>query len=288
MKKLTEKEIENLLRNCLNEGFSINIFESCKYYKNGINNLLESLTDEDFDKLLTEVNLDLDEYILHKAKDYYNAITKFTPTLLNTKPKQYILDSKLNLKLLYEINEINKIGKKNLAKYDPLSNSITLFILNDKGIVDYMSLALLSDKMFYDTIVHEFTHNIDFENILTNHIDALFGNNLRNNEEPENGVMEVNAFSTQLISALDKYVYMNFNKKIASIGKNATIEQLHSIIKQTLQEFINNEYNSNNVIIALSIFKRLSRKNKRKVIKHVYMYFTEQFLKSYPFFKPDL
>ena len=186
MKKLTEKEIENLLKNCLNEGFSINIFESCKYYRNGINNLLESLTDEDFDKLLTKVNLDLDEYIL------------------------------------------------------------------------------------------------------TNHIDALFGNNLRNNKEPENDVMEVNAFSTQLISALDKYVYMNFNKKIASIGKNATIEQLHSIIKQTLQEFINNEYNSNNVIIALSIFKRLSRKNKRKVIKHVYMYFTEQFLKSYPFFKPDL
>lgn len=60
------------------------------------------------------------------------------------------------------------------------------------------------------------------------------------------------------------------------------------MIRKALDQVLNNKTTAGRNTLIASKINNLSEENKRKVIKHVYMYFTEQFLKSYPFFKPDL
>lgn len=285
--KLTKEEILKAKIQFLEkweEYLYIDITKETQYLKECIEEYIESLDDNTVYKLLTEVNLDLDQYIFHIADDIYNKLLEII-----TKNIDKVLTLKFSLKEFPKLNiqfvkrpiiNININSIVSLAQYDILSNTLLIPILNDEYKIDILSKKIFENPVYKDSIVHELTHFDDYENILSDYPEALFNNNLQKQNSKENGILEVNAFSRQLINVINKKIINNIQNKVI---KNQNIDKniLINIIKETLEE----TKNSNNIQdkVLINIYNKLGQKNRKKVLKHLYIYLTEELLKAYPF-----
>ena len=289
-RKLTNEEILDRLSflSAINEEITIDVSEEYTYFAEEVTSYIDSLTDDDVSKLLLEVNIDLDKYVITTGERVYDDLLDIIKTNLGKKAdRPFTLPNfkKLNIQFT-QLNEVNSVNfydnKFTVASYNFRSNTLTIPILNYNSELDNLSLRLFNQPFYKDVIVHELTHFDDYENIVYSYPGVFFNKNLQNINSSYNGILEVNAFSKQLIRALDKQLLYNFQNKILK-NPNLNKDQLINTIRETITE-IQNSNNVQNKVIT-NIYDNLTPENKKKVLKHIYLYFTQEFTHLYPFLK---
>ena len=69
--------------------------------------------------------------------------------------------------------------------------------------------------------------------------------------------------------------------------KKINKENLPNMIRKALDQVLNNKTTAGRNTLIANKINNLSEENKRKVIKHVYLYFMDEFIQTYPFLKQN-
>ena len=290
MKKLTEKEIHRKFAEAFFECVYMDLSKEASYYREGMEKYLETLTTEDINKLLLEVNINYDNYIISEANKYYPAIVAVVENNLGkVLPKFKMKDKDLSIMFVPrpDQKDIQFKNKGIFAQYDPLFNCILLYITNKDNTIDQTSINYIKSNIFKDAFTHELTHFEDYDNIINSYPNAIENSKLIQPKNPDDGLLEINALTVQLIQALDKQLIDDFRQNMLNSDEKINKENLPNMIRKALDRVLNNKTTVGRNTLIASKINNLSEENKRKVIKHVYLYFMDEFIQTYPFLKQN-
>lgn len=132
--------------------------------------------------------------------------------------------------------------------------------------------------------------NINYDNYIiseANKLNAIENSKLIQTKNPDDGLLEINALTVQLIQALDKQLINDFRQNMLNSDEKINKENLPNMIRKALDQVLNNKTTTGRNTLIASKINNLSEENKRKVIKHVYLYFMDEFIQTYPFLKQN-
>lgn len=167
------------------------------------------------------------------------------------------------------------VNDKGIGIFDGDKNIIFLCVLNDDGTYDANNMInLISNNVLYQTIVHELTHWIDFNDSKAKS-ELYFNKNKKSYADDPN---ELNAFTNQIIKYIDVLLKQTVvdlkneadkdHKKRPYSWKQATFDAINELLSEAWKEMS-------------EALKNISDNNLKKMYRTVYEYFYDKYFKQY-------
>lgn len=275
-----------------------NLIESCLFienYKIAEQKYLDKILIEDINKILHEADILQDKIYIDIAKDivediktqYINYITNKPSRLIKEDTFTYTLTPKNNKYPIIRLNyHVLMLGSE-MITYIPSQDTIELNIMdldqNTNLIFSDMALQFFKTNKIQEAIVHELTHREDLYKRSTNnanYVKTKTSSTNNNFVNYANDPLEVSAFTKQLITNIENYLKDAYNIRLYSQGPKINPQEIFNTINEYINTLLNNKSLGNSNI---SVFlNALSPKNKKKIYKELFKYFSQIFINQYP------
>lgn len=266
--------------------FVESLLNELKEYEEFVEDHLNNLTEDYVDKLLLEVDTNTDREILKIARKVYEDFQKQLFNLQNNKfsmiqPKDdyylYITPFDFLPPIRFQ-NEIFTIARNAPSSYLPKENIIEInsldFSTNDFGKT--MKQYIDSGKL-KNVLMHEITHYFDTQRQKTN---KKFMQNIKNPKKE----LELSAIIKQILADMDSSIIGIFRRQILNNSDTKiSSDDLRILINQYINYLMYTKANGHTTEKAL--LQGLSKEQKKKVYKELYLFFFNEFNSLYPSLK---